>query len=138
MTDQPKTDTTPKAPSKLGAFAAKVGDSARLNLWKFVGALFMENKDGIQAVSMTKLLTLTTYAACLWLWLGFSGGEVAPEVQAALEAAKVEVPKALQGAQVVPDAMLYTLWGLLGIGGTAKVAGIFKGNGNGVNAQPDA
>lgn len=121
MSDQ----ATPKAES----FVAKASQTVRLNLWKFVGALIMEEKNGVQAVSLTKLLALSTYAACMWLWLGFAGGEIAPEVKAALDAAKVDVPKALQGASVVPDAMLYTLWALLGINGTSKVAGIFKGDG---------
>ena len=118
-------ETTAKAKNLLSRAAA----STRLNLWKFLGALIMEEKNGVQAVSLTKLLSLTTYMACMWLWLGFAGGEVAPEVQAALDAVKVDVPKALQGASVVPEAMLYTLWALLGINGGSKIAGIVKGGG---------
>lgn len=127
-----------QATPKPESFLSKAAQAARLNLWKFVGALVMEEKNGVQAVSLTKLLALTTYAACMWLWMGFSGGEVAPEVKAALEAAKIEVPKALQGASVVPDAMLYTLWALLGINGGSKIAGIVKGNGEAGNGQPSA
>lgn len=127
MADETKTE------SKITA----VANSARHNAWKFFGALFMEEKNGVQAASMTKVLTLTTYCACLWLWLAITGGEVAPEVQAALEAAKVDVPGALKAARAVPDEMLYTLWGLLGISGGAKVAGIVKGNGHG-SSQPGA
>lgn len=130
MPEQP----TPKTES----FLRKAVQATRLNLWKFVGALIMEEKNGVQAVSLTKLLALTTYAACMWLWMGLSGGEVAPEVKAALDAAKVDVPKALQGASVVPDAMLYTLWALLGINGGSKIAGIVKGNGEAGNGQPSA
>lgn len=125
------TDTT--IVEKSGKFS-RVLESTRLNLWKFVGALIMEEKNGVQAVSLTKLLALTTYAACMWLWMGISRGEVAPEVKAALETAKIEVPKALQGATTVPDAMLYTLWALLGINGTSKVAGIIKGSGDSAGA----
>ena len=124
----PEQTTTPTP--KIRKFLNKAAASTRLNLWKFVGALIMEEKNGVQAVSLTKLLSLSTYAACMWLWLGFAGGEIAPEVKAALDAAKVDVPKALQGASVVPDAMLYTLWALLGINGTSKVAGILKGGGD--------
>lgn len=129
MTDQ-------EAPKPEGFFG-KVAESARLNSWKFIGAMFMEDKGGIQAVSMNKVLALATYVACMWLWLGISGGDVSPEVAAALEAAKVDVPKALQGASAVPDAMLYTLWALLGINGASKVVGVFKGNSN-ADTQPGA
>ena len=115
--------------TKPDSLLKRAAESTRLNLWKFVGALIMEEKNGVQAVSLTKLLALTTYAACMWLWLGLAGGDIAPDVQAALDAAKIDVPKSLQGASVVPEAMLYTLWALLGINGTSKVAGIIKGDG---------
>lgn len=131
------TDTLPKTESKLGKLATKTADLARQTSWRFFGALFMEEKNGVQAVSLHKVLALTTYAACMWLWLGISGGEVNAEVQAALDTAKIDVPQALQGAAVVPDAMLYTLWALLGINGASKVVGIFKGNGNGSNGDLD-
>lgn len=132
---EPINPPTPKPEGLLSKAAA----SARLNLWKFVGALVMEEKNGVQAVSLTKLLSLTTYAACMWLWMGFQGGEVSAEVKAALDAAKIDAPKALQGASVVPDAMLYTLWALLGINGTSKVAGILKsGSTEASDGQPTA
>lgn len=85
--------------------AAKVTEAARVGSWKFFGALFMENKDGVQAVSLHRLLGLTTYVACMALWI------IVPE-------------------RTVPDAMIYTLWAMLGINGAAKVAGIVKGTGN--------
>ena len=118
---------SPETTAKAKNFLSRAAAGTRLNLWKFVGALIMEEKNGVQAVSLTKLLTLTTYAACMWLWMGFSGGEISPEVQDALSTAKIDVPKALQGASVVPEAMLYTLWALLGINGGSKIAGIAKG-----------
>jgi len=121
----------PEVTSKAKTLLSRAAASTRLNLWKFVGAMVMEEKNGVQAVSLTKLLALTTYMACMWLWLGLAGGEIAPEVQDALDAAKVDVPKSLQGASVVPEAMLYTLWALLGINGGSKIAGIVKGGGNG-------
>jgi hypothetical protein len=133
MADQPATAT----PSKLGQLATKTAEATRHGLWKFFGALFMETKDGVQAVSLHRLLALSTYVACMWLWLGVTGGTVAPEVDAALKAANIDVPTALQGAAVVPDAMLYTLWALLGINGASKVVGVFKGGSNG-SSQPDA
>jgi len=113
----------------VASLLAKAADATRLNLWKFFGALFMEEKNGVQAVSLNKVLALTTYCACMWLWLG-ARGEVAPEVQAAMDAAKLNVPRALQSAAAIPDAMLYTLWALLGINGVAKITGVFKNAGN--------
>lgn len=127
----------PKQPSKLAALATKTAEATRVGAWKFFGALFMEDKGGVQAVSMTKVLALVTYGACMWLWLGITDGQIAPDVQTILTAAKVDVPRALKGAAEVPESMLYTLWALLGISGTAKVAGIFKGNGNGTS-EPTA
>jgi len=118
-------------PPKSESLLIKTTDVARVTSWRFFGALFMEEKNGVQAVSLHKVLALTTYGACMWLWLGITGGTVSPEVQATLEAAKLDVPSALRGAATVPDAMLYTLWALLGINGASKVVGIFKGNGDG-------
>ena len=105
---------------------SKITGSVRLNLWKFVGALVMEEKNGIQAVSMQKFLGLCTYAACMWIWLRH-GGEVSPEIQTLLTANSIDVPKALQAAGQIPESMLYTLWGLLAINGGSKIAGIIKG-----------
>jgi len=121
---------TEQTVSKISALATKTVDSARKNSWKFLGALCMEDKDGVQAVSLHRVLALSTYVACMWLWLCSGSGEVAADVRAALEAASVDVPGALRGAAIVPDAMLYTLWALLGINGASKVAGIFKSGGS--------
>jgi hypothetical protein len=56
----------------------------------------MEPKEGQQAVSHHRLLALITYVICMFFWLIF------PEKQ-------------------IPDPLLYTLWGLLGINGGTKV-----------------
>jgi hypothetical protein len=102
---------------KPPGFLSKAAESLRLNLWKFIGALVMEEKNGVQAVSLTKLLALTTYAACMYLWMHVREDGV---------------------VTVVPDAMLYTLWALLGINGTSKVAGILKGDNSGApDVQPN-
>jgi len=105
----------------------KIVEGTRNQSWKFIGALFMEEKNGVQAVSLHKVLALSTYIACMWLWLGV-GRSVAPEVAAVLAAAKIDVPNALRLAGAVPDSLLWTLWGLLAINGGAKIAGIAKGN----------
>jgi hypothetical protein len=138
MADPVKNPVTSEAPpSKVVTVFGKIVDAIRSGAWKFFGALFMEDKGGVQAVSMTKVLALVTYGACMWLWMGITDGEIAPEVQTTLAAAKIDVPRVLKGAAEVPESMLYTLWALLGISGTAKVAGIFKGNSNGTS-EPTA
>jgi len=71
----------------------------RQTIWRFFGALFMEAKDGVQAVSLNRVLSLGTYIAAMVMWLG---------------------------DKAVPDSMLYTLWALLGINGAAKVASVIK------------
>jgi len=91
---------------------SKTLESLRTGIWRFFGALFMEEKNGVQAVSHQRLLALSTYIACMWIWMGHA-----------------------HGAEAVPDGMLYTLWGLLGLNGFAKVAGIVKGTDN---APPSA
>lgn len=83
---------------------AKVTKAARFGSWKFLGALIMEEKNGVQAVSLNRLLGLTTYVACMVLWIAL------PD-------------------RTVPDAMIYTLWAMLGINGAAKVACIVRGSG---------
>jgi len=116
---------------KVGSLVTKTVAATRKGAWQVVGAMFMEEKNGVQAVSMNKFLALFTYGACMWIWLGITGGHVSPEVEAALQTAKLDIPKALKSASEVPDAMLWTLWALLGINGAAKIVDKFKGNGNG-------
>ena len=99
-------------------------NNIKFNLWKFIGALIMEEKNGVQAVSLNKFLGICTYMACLYLWL--TRGVVTPEIQGILTEAKVDVPSALVSAGEAPQSMLYTLWGLLAINGGAKIAGIIK------------
>jgi len=112
---------TPKTESRVTRAAA----SARKNLWKFFGALVMEEKNGSQAISLHKVLGLSTYVACMWLWLHPS--TVTQEVQVVLDAAKIDIPAALKAAKDVPESMLYTLWALLAINGGSKIATIVKG-----------
>lgn len=126
-----------KQESKASQIAGKAVAATRKGVWQVFGAMFMEEKNGVQAVSMNKVLALVTYGACMWLWLGLTGGYVSPEVEVALQTAKLDVPRALKAAAEVPDAMLWTLWALLGINGASKLVDKFKGNGNG-DSQPSA
>lgn len=73
---------------------------AKHTIWKYLGAMMMEEKDGHQAVSFTRTLGLCLFGMCACKW-GF-GGEVA-------------------------DSMLTTLWGLIGIKGAKDVAKAIKG-----------
>ena len=122
---------------KAESLVTKTVAATRKGAWQVVGAMFMEEKNGVQAVSMNKFLALFTYGACMWIWLGITGEHVSPEVEAALQTAKLDIPKALKAASEVPDAMLWTLWALLGINGAAKIVDKFKGNGN-ADTQPSA
>ena len=55
MTDQTK------------AKVAVAADWTKKNAWKYFGAMFMEKKDGEQAVSLTRLLALVCFAMLLLL-----------------------------------------------------------------------
>lgn len=70
--------------------------SLKHRAWQFVGSMFMEKKGDYWAASLHRVLALILFIACLVFWMIGS---------------------------VVPDAMLYTLWGLLGINGAHKVVG---------------
>lgn len=76
-------------------------------IWKYLGAMMTEPKgpDGEQAVSFTRLLGVVLFTVCLVIWI----------IGACL--GSPELSKAL-----VPDGMLFTLWGLLGIKGAKDVA----------------
>lgn len=83
----------------------------RTVVWKYLGAMCMEPKgpNGEQAISFTRFLGIILFVCCLLIWLvsGLS-----------------EEPLAIY----IPDGMLYTLWGLLGIKGAKDVAIGFKRN----------
>ena len=88
---------------KPESIVSKTITTTRQTSWRFFGALFMEEKNGVQAVSLHKVLGLTTYVACMALWLK---------------------------EKEIAESMLYTLWGSLAINGASKVTSILKGNGN--------
>jgi len=102
------------------AIVTKTVEATRHNLWKFFGAIFMSEKNGQQAVSYHKVLGFVLFLCCLWTWM-FTG-TVPPEVIEALEETEIDVPSILKVASDVPDSMLYTLWGLLGLNGVNKIA----------------
>lgn len=105
---------TEETKSKLTA----VADATKHQAWKWLGALVMEPKsDGnggtALAVSLSKLQKLLSLAMAgvlfgvmLWMWVA--------KPEAVAETASVTDP--------IPDSMLYTLWGLLGIAGVNQIA----------------
>ena len=52
---------------KPESIVSKTITTTRQTSWRFFGALFMEEKNGVQAVSLHKVLGLTTYVACMAL-----------------------------------------------------------------------
>lgn len=80
-------------------------DKTKGTIWKYFGAMMMEEKNGQQAASYTRTLGLVLFIACLTMWYGLGG----------------------QGpfSNEVPESMLYTLWGLIGIKGAKDVASQF-------------
>lgn len=80
---------------------AEMVDKTKHTIWKYLGAMMMEEKDGHQAVSYTRTLGVVLFACCLVAWM-VKGGDL-------------------------PDMMVYTLWGLIGIKGAKDVAKGLKG-----------
>jgi len=74
---------------------AAVTQAAKHSTWKYFGATFMEQKDGVQAVSLTRMLALICFGMMVWKWGGLGD--------------PVEVP----------ESLLWTFWGLIG-GKTAE------------------
>ncbi len=75
---------------------SEVVTKAKHSIWKYFGAMMMEKKNGVQAVSYTRTLGIVLFIACMVMWLVGSGE--------------------------VPQSMLWTLWGLIGIKGAKDVA----------------
>jgi len=110
-----------KTESKLTA----VADATKHQAWKWLGALIMTTKTNAEgekhlAVSLTKLQKLVSiimgvvlFVVMIILWV------VKPEAVA--ETATVTDP--------IPNSMLYTLWGLLGLQGVNMAAGAYYGRG---------
>ena len=94
--------------------------------WKYFGAMFMEKKDGVNAVSLTRLLALTLFIMLLWKWSGVTG-QVDPVVAKALTDASIDIPLALKASSYIPETLLYTFWGLLGGKTAESVIALWKG-----------
>lgn len=78
-------------------------DVVKYNLWKYFGAMFLEQKDGHWAVSFTRVLGLSLFGALVVVSIGWT-------------------------EKALPDQLWWTLWGLLGIKGAKDVAqGLRKG-----------
>ncbi len=82
-------------------------------VWKYLGAMMMEEKDGHQAVSYTRTLGVVLFACCLVAWM----------VKAFMVPGEGEMPSVGD----LPDMMVYTLWSLIGIKGAKDVAKGLKG-----------
>jgi hypothetical protein len=106
--------------------AKAASDWTKNKVWKYFGAMFMEKKDGENAVSLTRLLALICFGMLIWKWSGINGG-VDELVKDALIAAEVDVPTALKVASEIPDTLLYTFWGLLGGKTLESITAIWKG-----------
>lgn len=79
--------------------------SWKKTFWKYLGAMFMEKKDGVQAVSFTRVLASILFIACLVKWSGVLPVDMS----------------------TVPPEMVHTLWGLIGIKGLKSTAEAIKG-----------
>lgn len=96
-------------------------------MWRFFGALFMETKilpsgERTRAASLHRVLALVCFGACLLLWLSPGMEPLSPEVIEALKQGGIDMEKIGATGGRVPDALLQTLWGLLGLNGINKIA----------------
>lgn len=101
-------------------------------MWRFFGALFMDMKelpDGTRtrAASLHRLLALVCFAVCLVLWLSPGMEPLPPEVIEALKNGGVDLEQVAATGGKVPEALLQTLWGLLGLNGVNKIAETWAG-----------
>ncbi len=125
MTD-PTTPTVSEIPPPP-VDPTKPGGGFRLVLWRFFGALFMEEKKNngnrVQAVSYHKTLGFVLFIVVVCIWS--LGGTHLSNVE-------VMVVMGIEGASLPskwgepPDMMVYTLWSLIGLKGVSKVADLLK------------
>ncbi len=78
------------------------------NLWKYIGAMFMSEKNGVQAMSLSKVLTAILFIACVVMWAVGKTNEAGVEIDP------------------IQDSQLYTLWGLLGLRGVSTMSGAIR------------
>lgn len=99
-------------------------------LWRFFGALFMEEKtlpsgEKTRAASLHRVLALVAFGTCFALWISPGGLQTAdPEALQALAEAGVDLSKVAEQAQSIPDTLVWTLWSLLGLNGGHKIAAV--------------
>jgi hypothetical protein len=97
-------------------------------LWRFCGALFMEEKTlpsgkTTRAASLHRVLALVSFGTCFLLWIHPAGLQSAdPEIIEALVSAGIDPVTVAERAQSVPDALVWTMWSLLGLNGGNKIA----------------
>lgn len=78
----------------------KASDWTKRKVWQYFGAMFMEKKDGVQAVSLTRLLSLVCFGVLMYQWLS---------------------------ATDVPNTLMYTFWGLIGGKTAESMIALWKG-----------
>ncbi len=54
-------------------------ESVRHHAWKWIGSLFLEEKNGHWAMSLTRVLTLAISIQAMWIWTGLSEQKDLPE-----------------------------------------------------------
>jgi predicted anti-sigma-YlaC factor YlaD len=98
----------PEPPKKLseGLFA-EVQLKSPTKIWQLFGAMMTEDKAGHQAVSFTRVLAIALLSLAVLMWLGVVGPH--------------------QDTGEVPQTLLTTLWGLIGMKAAKDViAGVRK------------
>ena len=108
----------PVAPAST---AAKMSNFTKYQAWKWVGSMFMETKTdpatGEQhlAMGLTRIMALALFVAMMVLWL--TKTEIVDSTQ---------VPGLKVLLDPIPNSMLYTLGGLLGLKGVNTVTDAVK------------
>ncbi len=108
---------TPSAPPKPNA------------VWKYFGAIFMDTKNGHQALSFHKVLGLILFFTCIGVWLA-GGTHLSPEVELDLIKEGIELPSRFGKPPVSMMTTLYALLGLKAVGKITDQFGKSYGNGN--------
>jgi len=93
-------------------------------IWKFFGAMIMDEKSGTYALSLTRVMAVVLFIVMLWTWL-FTG-EVDPTILKILTENGIDAAGTIEQLGDVPDKMLYTFWTLLGVKSVNTVAGKVK------------
>lgn len=78
-----------------------------------------------RAASLHRTLALVSFITCLVLWLTTGSLEaVDADVIDALNAAGVDIEQILTTGGRIPESLLWTMWGLLGLNGSHKAVDV--------------